>query len=177
MSGVYAGIGSRETPANVLAQMSMLAFDLAEAGWTLRSGAAPGADAAFESGLLPHHPREIYLPWKGFASHPSTLCKPSEAAYAMAAQVHPAWERCSRGARGLHARNCHQVLGPDLATPVDMVVCWTEGGKGQGGTGQALRLAKAHNIVVFDFGNGMSVVEDLREYVHELRLEAGQRPG
>jgi hypothetical protein len=28
---------------------------------------------------------------------------------------HPAWSRLTRGVRALHARNCHQVLGADLA--------------------------------------------------------------
>lgn len=50
----------------------------------------------------------------------------------------------------LHARNCYQVLGADLRTPTQFVICWTPRGSGEGGTGQALRIAKAYNIPIFD---------------------------
>ena len=67
----------------------------------------------------------------------------------MAAEFHPAWDRCSRGARALHARNCHQVLGWDLKTPSEFILCWTKDGKASGGTGQAMRIAKAFNIPIY----------------------------
>ena len=44
----YAGIGSRETPAEIQAQMNEVAKELEAAGYTLRSGNAEGADKAFE---------------------------------------------------------------------------------------------------------------------------------
>jgi hypothetical protein len=74
----------------------------------------------------------------------------------MAAAHHPAWERLSPGPRALHARNCHQILGRDLNDPVSFVVCWTPDGAttnpgpSTGGTGQALRIAAAHGISVFN---------------------------
>ena len=39
-----------------------------------------------------------------------------------------------------------------MNTPVNVVICWTEGGRGEGGTGQALRLAKMLNIPIIDYG-------------------------
>jgi hypothetical protein len=56
----------------------------------------------------------------------------------------------SYGAKKLMARNCHQVLGQDLKTPVDFIVCWTKNGNINGGTGQALRIAKKLNIPVYN---------------------------
>jgi len=53
-------------------------------------------------------------------------------------------------ARVFMARNSYQVLGPDLATPVDFVWCWTPHGAVIGGTGQALRIAAAYEIPVFN---------------------------
>ncbi len=47
---LYAGVGSRLTPMPILGLMRKLGFRLAELGYTLRSGAADGADAAFEAG-------------------------------------------------------------------------------------------------------------------------------
>ena len=154
MSCFYAGIGSRETPAAVRARFFMLASTLGDAGWTLRSGGAEGADQAFEQGLAAHHPREIFLPWPGFSGNRSRLFKPGPAAFALAEQFHPPWHRCSQAAKRMHARNMQQVLGEDLATPVEFVVCWTPDGAGGGGTGQAIRLAKDRGIPIFDYGLG-----------------------
>ena len=50
------------------------------------------------------------------------------------------------------ARNGYQVLGADLQTPTDFIICYTKDGKGEGGTGQALRIAKDYDIQVCDFG-------------------------
>ena len=46
----YAGVGSRSTPAKVLQWMEWIGRGMAEAGMVLRSGAADGADSAFERG-------------------------------------------------------------------------------------------------------------------------------
>ncbi|KKL28628.1 hypothetical protein LCGC14_2373270, partial [marine sediment metagenome] len=86
-------------------------------------------------------------------------------ALAMAAQFHPAWRACTPTARKFHARNCYQVLGNDLKTPADFIVCWTPNGKQIGGTGQALRIAREYKIPVINFGS-----EDLlRSPMDELR--------
>lgn len=145
----YTGIGSRETPADVLATMKRIAEAMALKGWTLRSGAAPGADSAFEAGA--GGLKEIYVPWKGFNGSDSTLL-PTPEAFELAAQFHPAWNRCKRGAKALHARNGHQVLGHDLKTPSNLVICWTKDGLRGGGTGQALRIAEHHGILIHDLG-------------------------
>jgi hypothetical protein len=50
------------------------------------------------------------------------------------------------------ARNCYQMLGLDLKTPVEFVICWTPQGKGAGGTGQALRIARDLKIPIYDLG-------------------------
>ena len=48
--GYYAGVGSRETPLDVLKTMWKIGNYLATKGYTLRSGGAKGADTAFENG-------------------------------------------------------------------------------------------------------------------------------
>jgi hypothetical protein len=155
----YAGIGSRRTPTSTLELMAALAAKLAQQNYTLRSGHASGADQAFECGAFAH--AEVYLPWPGFEQ--STRCdaiylqgRPTDAAIHMASEHHPSWDRLSDGARLLHARNCHQILGRDLNDPVSFVVCWTPDGATTnpgpetGGTGQALRLALAQSIPIFN---------------------------
>jgi predicted Rossmann-fold nucleotide-binding protein len=64
---IYAGIGSRDTPADVLELIESLARGFAARGWTLRTGGSPGADQAFYRGAVAAHGRvELYLPWPGF---------------------------------------------------------------------------------------------------------------
>lgn len=161
----YTGIGSRETPEDIKAAMTIVAFELSKQGWILRSGAAPGADTAFEMGakaalkfsegcVKP----EIYLPWADFEGRERgwvTRTEPQVEAYAIAAYHHPNWGRLTQGAKKLHARNVHQILGYDVERPQpsSFVICWTSDGKGKGGTGQALRIAKSRNIEIYDLYN------------------------
>ena len=60
---VYAGIGSRQTPPEMLEAMTELARELERSGWHLHSGGADGADTAFENGTTKAG-RTVYLPWK-----------------------------------------------------------------------------------------------------------------
>src|SRR4051812_7946463 len=113
----YAGIGSRKTPPEMLEWMERLAGALGGMGYTLRSGAAPGADQAFEKGARDNgHPHEIYLPWPSFEGgrDDAALSRPSAEALEIAARFHPGWNYLGPGARKLHARNVHQVLGKQL---------------------------------------------------------------
>lgn len=159
---VYTGIGSRETPGHVLPLMKSIAAELSCRGWTLRSGCAPGADSAFEEGAWiardtnGRRPRpELYLPWPRFEGRRSILTEldePQDTAYSIAAQHHPRWASLTNGARSLHARNVHQILGRDVSNPVPsrFVICWTPDGAGGGGTGQAIRIAQAFGVPVYD---------------------------
>lgn len=154
----YAGIGSRKTPQGILELMKRVAVRLAELGYTLRSGGADGADTAFESGA---GAKQIFLPWQGFNNRNSEYSEPTEAARRVASSLHPAWGRLGRGPQALHARNSHQILGPDLDSPADLVVCWTPDGceseeartNETGGTGQAIALSDRWNIPVFNLAN------------------------
>ncbi len=146
----YTGIGSRQTPKDICDLMTRTAAELEGAGYILRSGGAEGADTAFEKGVKLR--KEIYIPWKNFNGNPSLLFEPSQEAIEMARQFHPAWDKCSKGAKILHARNCHQILGKDLKTNSLFALCWTPGGRLTGGTAQALRIAMHYGIPICNFG-------------------------
>lgn len=151
MSRVYSGIGSRRTPPDVLALMRDIGHALALAGFTLRSGAAQGADSAFEAGALRGRGAcEIYLPWRRFNAHPSQTCVTGHQARLLAATLHPKWDTLGGGARSMHARNCYQILGFNLDRPCDAVICWTPGGEAVGGTATAIVLAERYGIPVFN---------------------------
>lgn len=158
---IYAGIGARDTPPAVLTVMESIAAKLARDGWTLRTGLSPGADQAFAAGARAAAGRvELYLPWPDFEAHVDrgdaarvhVTPSPSEDAHTLAARFHPCWDRLAAPARRLLARDGYQVLGANLATPAQLVICWTPDGsldgatREAGGTGQTLRIA--HHFAV-----------------------------
>lgn len=87
----------------------------------------------------------------------------------IASKVHPAWERCNEWARGMHSRNCHQILGYDLQSPVDAVICWTPKGNIQGGTRTALMIAMREGIPIFNLGcpDQDKVLKEIRQFLLE----------
>ena len=166
---IYSGIGSRETPNNILELMFNIGAVLADKGFTLRSGGALGADKAFLDGCLRNQgKKEIYLPWDGYNNYGGNddgfFYGSSNKAMQVASAIHPAWDKCSQGVKKLHARNIHIIGGVDLDTNSDFIVCWTPRGQFIGGTGQALRLANELEIPIFNlyFDN---TLEELEKYV------------
>lgn len=151
----YAGIGSRETSEPTLVSMRIIGESLAKKGYTLLSGGAEKADTAFEVGCdrCPGK-KEIYLPWKSFNNSNSQIIAPNltnwEEAQEIASRYHPAWDKLKEAVAKLITRNTYQVLGSDLKSPVDFVLCYTPDGKASGGTGQAIRIAEAFEIPVFN---------------------------
>lgn len=177
----YAGIGSRETPEHILNIMHHIGAYLADQKWTLRSGAANGADASFEEGATRQGGEtEIFLPWAGFnfsksLLHPKTYPF-SDEEKKFTAQYHPAWNKCSPSARLLHQRNTRIMLGcegvhGEEVQPVKFVVAWTQGGELKGGTAQALRIAMALNVPIINLGAAQTAqeLEDLVLQVDQLQ--------
>ena len=167
---VIAGIGSRETPDKTLSEMAKIGQWCAFNKVQIRSGHAQGADQAFERGAAQCY--IAYLPWASFEEQANRLggqlVVPNNWTELMlhAREFHPAWDRLGDGARKLMARNSAQVLGLDLKSPVQAVVCWTADGRPTGGTGQALRIAAANNIPIFNmffeqYSTAELVVKDL----------------
>lgn len=150
----YAGIGSRETPKEVMDQMTELAKELESRGYTLRSGGAQGADTAFEKGVTSK--KEIF---------PGAQ-KSGEREMKIAREIHPnpnALDNSKNPAFvwNLMARNTNQVFGKNLDTPVDFVIAYTQDGLTDytkrsiksGGTGQAIDMASRKGIPVINLAN------------------------
>lgn len=163
----YTGVGSRETPLTEQKKLRFVGHWLARYGFILRSGAADGADTAFEQGC--NHVnggKKIYLPWKNFNKRfDIRFTEISTAAFELAATLHPGWKYLKQGAQKLHARNTYQVLGEFLDSPSDFTVCWTDDGaetieqitSKTGGTATAIRLSCLKGIPVFNLRNEASV--------------------
>lgn len=171
MNRYYAGIGARKTSKEVLEYFYQIGYFLASRGFILRSGAADGADKYFELGCdKANGKKEIYLPWRHFGESDSNLIVSNMKAYDIAEKFHPYWRNLSVGARKLQSRNSHQVLGFDLETPSEFVLCWTQDGKGEGGTGQAIRVAKYYRVPVFDAGK-YEDVDGIKRSLKEFLIE------
>jgi hypothetical protein len=182
-----AGIGSRsinllETPKVI--EATKLLFDNY---FNLRSGGALGCDTLFEKGyreLREHYKVDqpsstiFYHDQSYFSSvtHEKFYVRSSnwDKAKNLAAKYHPAWGMLtSPYSRNLITRNVLIVLGQELKQLVDLVVCWTvDGADGSetnpttrktGGTGQAIRIARAFEIPVFNLKN--KSVEDLEKFL------------
>lgn len=169
-SKFYAGVGSRQTPPEILKIMESAANLLSKDKWTLRSGGADGADLAFERGVPGISPRYIFLPYAGFNGSDSPHYLESynvstvQAAMKIASHIHPAWAKCSDFAKKCHARNIFQVLGPELESSSTywskFVVCWTKDGKSVGGTRTAIECARAKGIPVYN----LAIPNDLKDF-------------
>jgi len=149
---IYAGIGARRTPPEAIPDLYRVASALAYR-YTLRSGGATGADAAFEKGCDSVNGEKRII--KSYEA--------SNEAIEMARTLHPAWEYCTDSARKLLGRNCQIILGLRLDEPVDFVLCWMEPGITSGGTLLAVNCARKHNIPVFNFAeHGADVKQFLK---------------
>lgn len=146
---IYAGIGARATPVSIQAQMKRIAKTLDQTGWKLLTGGADGADTAFASGASAP---TIYIPWARYNGHEQSVFH-SQAAEEIAKAHHPAWHRCSRAARLLHARNAAIILGDTLNQPANAVICWTPRAEVIGGTGLAMRIARSHHIPIYNLAH------------------------
>lgn len=168
-ASAYAGVGSRRTPAAVLAAMRDLAQALGDLGWALSTGGADGADTAFQDGALrTDAPITVHAPWPGYngfrpgreseSDIDVVVPRPDERLAGvpyvdLARRHHPLWGRCGRGARALFLRNVSILAGArrgDGLVPPAFVLAWTANGLGTGrdagGTGHTLRLADALGI-------------------------------
>lgn len=167
----YAGVGSRETPPAALRVATFIATHLEAAGGILRSGDARGADRAFQAGVKDPAHLEVFLgdtswskndrPRPGFTKITDAR---RDLAMQLAAEIHPAWEKCNQDARELHARNLFQVGGPDLflrdskpvfGKPSEFVLCWAPvvGNSVSGGTRTAVEAARVLDIPAYNIAD------------------------
>lgn len=155
---VFAGIGNRDAPEWALKLCSLISDILASNGYILRSGGAPGCDQAFQPRASIHS--EIYVPWHGFEGFPMRWPIP-DIAYEAAIYYKPSTRYASDGVASMAARNMMQILGPDLKTKADFVVCYTKNGRQENydgykdvcGTDSAITCARDNGIPVINICN------------------------
>lgn len=150
---IYAGIGNRYISYTVAKWLEELSRYLASRGYRVRSGRAKGSDSAFEYGANGN--------CETFIANQAT-----PEAIQLASQFHPAWYMCSDYARKLHGRNSMIILGGNLDKPVKFVACYAVDEE-NGGTALGIRIARAHNIPVFNLCK-QEAYTGLLKYLDEL---------
>ena len=162
-------VGSRQTPDSVIAQSVTLLNQYVGQGYIARSGNAEGFDLLVSCYAIPGQ-REIYLPYKDFnlqylgssyndAYVPNATWPNYQRAKELMQQYHPLKDKVPEKALPYLIRDVYQVLGLDLDTPSEKVICWTPDGaqtakectKETGGTAMAIRIADAYGIPVENF--------------------------
>lgn len=144
----WTGVGSRSVPTDIGELMTKIARRLDGLGYTLRSGNCAGSDLAFEAGVTN---KEIFIPWKNFGE--GIVPKETEFADNLLKEVHPAYDKLSQGALKLHLRNVNQVLGINLDTPSQFLICWAKMDKKGipiGGTRTAWMIAQKYGVSCFN---------------------------
>lgn len=166
----YTGVGSRKTPEHILNIMRQIAIAKARLYETCRTGDAMGADQAFRdaasaASCMGNNGESILNPHTDIPDPPMpevyVANDATKEAMELVSKFHQAWNRCSTYAKRLHGRNAFQVLGRDLNTPSQHVICWTpDGCKSHatrsiktGGTGTAISIADHFNIPVYNLAN------------------------
>ena len=155
-------IGSRETPQWALDRMAEVMLDYLDEGYIARSGGANGADHVVTQ-FCPPYQREIYIPWDGFNGlyHNGRdiirwdFSPVKNDATATAQEVRTllgAPQLTKQSHINFHSRNMMQVLGYNLDTPSDLILCYTDNGEFKGGTASALMLGRELGIKIINLG-------------------------
>ena len=133
-------IGNRYgVPESIIKYLEDIGYYLGASGFTLQSGGALGCDQAGERGFD-----------KG--GHPKIIRKAKHAtpeAIALASQFHESWNSCSDYVRQLHGRNSMIILGDDLKSPVEFVLCYATS-EIKGGTALGIKIARDNGVPVFN---------------------------
>lgn len=179
----YTGIGSRETPTQVLEQMAEIGTRLAEQGYVLRSGGARGADTAFERGC--DAARGAKQIWDIYQTYVSRNLRDWALEKASAVCWEFPLEKMKAFTVSIIVRNMYQVYGDpetlEEATPTDFVVYWAKGnplepGRESGGTRYAVRQAHKAGIKTYNLRTqGDEFAEMLRSLHKGMRDDDNHR--
>lgn len=201
----YAGIGSRAITSRSSYLMMRYSCAMAFMGGIVRSGGAYGSDTSFETGAKIAYDKmvdlfglrageyanviEVHLPWNkfnGLSPKPGSgyYLSNNAGAFDMASSHHPYWARLSSPERKLMARNSHQIMGLDMRSPSRFVACETPDGafdresttSRSGGTGQAIRIADACAITVYNLKN-KSHLEKIEQWLEDIDIKIFSRYG
>lgn len=176
-SNSYTGVGSRETPDDILILMRRIGYIMAMKGVALRTGEAEGADHAFYKGVVDandihgvNFKNEVFVAGTPKEYHcvndivdifSRDSSSPIDALRNTAVRIRGSWDDLSYFGAKCHIRNVAQVLGVDGKSPSRGLICWakpvnpikvteTNVRYVEGGTNTAYCTAVLHDIPVYN---------------------------
>lgn len=162
MTMYYTGIGSRETPKDILEVMTKLATVLEHKGYILRTGDAKGADAAFRAGCSN---KQVYT----IKSLSEISEEMHDICYNDLITLHPNVNAVMRKpwAKEYLMRDSLQVRGNHPNDTLShFVVCWTKDAGLNGGTAQAMRLANKLGVEIYNLANP-ATLQEIVKYIND----------
>lgn len=151
MRKIVTLVGTRFPPHQIAQVASKIGRNLSDRGFIGRSGGAIGMDQAW---MLDYNCElsEIYRPDDKCNGINVTKFENFYEAEEMVKLIIPHFEYLDFYSQWLHVRNAYQVLGRDLKTPSDFLLCYAEVRNKvvQGGTRTAVVLARKHGIPVYN---------------------------
>ena len=155
---IYTGIGSRKITGEIEDVITAIAKRLSKLGFTCRTGDAKGSDTIFKDNS---ERVNSYLPWEKFNGSDSKFYTQPPITKTIASFNHIGWDWLTPAVQKLMSRNVLQLLGNDVDTESDFIICYTEDGcddyktrnyKTTGGTGLAISLGSKIGIPIYNIG-------------------------
>lgn len=155
----FAGVGSRKIPPHMAALMYQIGRALCDQHWKLSGADAIGSDQAFQEGVrsspcfkqvgfelfMPGLDRDRFKHAPEQGIYNAKLLPNYEQAQEIAFKARGSFDGLNDAGVALHSRNPYQILGLDLASPVDAMVFYAEPIEGKsrvaGGTNTAYQIA------------------------------------
>ncbi|ADQ52943.1 DprA-like DNA recombination-mediator protein [Aeromonas phage PX29] len=166
MKKIATLVGTRFPPSQIAGIASKIGRNLSDKGFIGRSGGAIGMDQAWLSDYDPSL-CEIYRPDdKGInVLNFDNFFEAEE----MVKRIIPHFEYLDFYSQWLHTRNAYQVLGRDLNTPSDFLLCYApvRNKVVQGGTRTAFVLARRNGIPVYNLYDP----EHLKKWCDKFQIE------
>ena len=116
---------------------------------------------------------DAFVPWDGYNKIP--ICyELTKEAFDIAEAFNGKYSTMSQTNRKILAAMSYQVLGDDLISPSDFVICYSNRGKGKGGNvGHLIKIAKAYGVPIFDIGKYQNRNDALVNLYFFLKNELG----
>ncbi len=145
------------TPNEIVDKIVSIIKQLDKFGFTMRNGGRDGAEDIFERATTR---KEIHLPWKGFMNKESKYSFTPDAAKVLASRFHPGFDGLKQSIQTFLATDVKMVMGKGLTSPALFLITWSADGAQTlqeksaktGNAGQAIAVACALNIPIFNFG-------------------------
>lgn len=147
MTKYYAAVGDQTCPSRYYDIITKITRYFESDGYVVRTRGSKGFDEVVDESV---ERKELFVPWRGFEGRTTNTYNPSQDVFDKAAEFHPRWYKLNNRVRRIMASATACVLGPDLKSRSEFVICWTPDAEQGGGTGQSIRVASYYGIPVFD---------------------------